>query len=191
MSFGSTVSLPKTLQCWLANGSQQQMMCCTVSVSTPQNLQIGSPSNRPIVFSPSSPIFFPLEARIGCYMQVPISRSFKTGPSIYFRDLPCLCSHLQLWFLLDDGFQGGFLHHVGEILSDISDKLAVTFFRVTLNLPLLTQKPYSSVVTLLTHFSLVGGFKRTILSPTFSHHCLNAIPFPCPPVYSCVFSICM
>ena len=114
-----------------------------------------------LLFSPFSPIFFPLEARIGCYMQVPMSRSFKTAPSIYFRDLPCLCSHLQLWFLLHDGFffEGGGLHHIGEVLSDVSDKLAMSFFRVTLNLPLLTHKPYSSVLTLLTDFSLVGGSK--------------------------------
>jgi hypothetical protein len=49
ISFGSTSEFPKTLWRWRANALQRQMICCTVSVSFLQNLQVGSPSNRPIV----------------------------------------------------------------------------------------------------------------------------------------------
>jgi hypothetical protein len=35
---------------WRANASQQQITSCTVSVSYLQNLQVGSPSNRPIIY---------------------------------------------------------------------------------------------------------------------------------------------
>jgi len=49
-SFGSTSGFPKTLQRRRANASQQQIICCTVSISFLQNLQVGSPSNRPIVY---------------------------------------------------------------------------------------------------------------------------------------------
>ena len=41
MSFGSTISFPKTLQRWRASASQQHIICCTVSVSILQNLQVG------------------------------------------------------------------------------------------------------------------------------------------------------
>jgi hypothetical protein len=50
ISFGPAISRPKTLQRWRANTSQQQIICCTVSVSILQNLQVGSRSNRPIIF---------------------------------------------------------------------------------------------------------------------------------------------
>jgi hypothetical protein len=49
MSFGSIISFPKTSYLCRANASHRQTICCTVSVSIPQRLQIGSPSNRPIV----------------------------------------------------------------------------------------------------------------------------------------------
>jgi hypothetical protein len=49
MSFSSTTTYPKTLKHWRAIASQQQIMCCTVSASFMQNLQVGSPSNRPMV----------------------------------------------------------------------------------------------------------------------------------------------
>ena len=41
ISFGPTNGFPKTLQRWRANASQQQIICCTVSVSFLQNLQWG------------------------------------------------------------------------------------------------------------------------------------------------------
>jgi len=50
ISFGSTVSLPKTLWRWRSNASQQQIICCNISVSNLQILQVGSPSNRPIIY---------------------------------------------------------------------------------------------------------------------------------------------
>jgi hypothetical protein len=43
MSVGSTSRLPKTLKRLRARASQQQIMCCTVSASFLQNLQVGSP----------------------------------------------------------------------------------------------------------------------------------------------------
>jgi hypothetical protein len=49
ISFGSTTESPKTLKRRQANSSQRQIMCCTVSASCLQNLQVGSPSNRPMV----------------------------------------------------------------------------------------------------------------------------------------------
>ena len=49
ISFGSTNSFPKMLKRWRASASQQQVICCTVSVSILQNLQNGSPLNRPII----------------------------------------------------------------------------------------------------------------------------------------------
>jgi hypothetical protein len=49
ISFGLTSRFPKTLKCWWANTSQQQIIYCTVSSSFLQNLQVGSPSNRPMV----------------------------------------------------------------------------------------------------------------------------------------------
>jgi hypothetical protein len=48
MSVGSTARYPNTLKCWWVNASQQQIMCCTLSASL-QDLQVGSPSNRPMV----------------------------------------------------------------------------------------------------------------------------------------------
>jgi hypothetical protein len=48
MSFGSIISFPKTSYLCGANASHRQTICCTLSVSMSQHLQIGSPSNRPI-----------------------------------------------------------------------------------------------------------------------------------------------
>jgi hypothetical protein len=49
ISFGSASSFPKNLQRCRANTSRQQIVWCTVSVSILQNLQVGSPSNRPVI----------------------------------------------------------------------------------------------------------------------------------------------
>jgi hypothetical protein len=49
ITLGSTTESPKTLNRRRAIASQRQMIRCTVSASCPQNLQTGSPSNRPIV----------------------------------------------------------------------------------------------------------------------------------------------
>jgi hypothetical protein len=49
ISFGSTSGFPKTLKRWRANASQRQIICCTVSATFPQNLQVGSPSNRRVL----------------------------------------------------------------------------------------------------------------------------------------------
>jgi hypothetical protein len=49
ISFGSTTRFPMTLKRRQANASQRQIICCTVSASFLQNLQVGSPSNRPMV----------------------------------------------------------------------------------------------------------------------------------------------
>jgi hypothetical protein len=49
ISVGSTTRHPKTLRRWQANTSQWQIIRCTVSTSYLQNLQAGSPTNRPMV----------------------------------------------------------------------------------------------------------------------------------------------
>jgi hypothetical protein len=49
MSVSSTSRHPKTLKRWQAKALQQQIMCCTVSTSFLHNLQVGSPSNGPMV----------------------------------------------------------------------------------------------------------------------------------------------
>jgi hypothetical protein len=49
ISFGAANSFPKYLQLLGANASQQQIIWYTVSVSDLQNLQVGSPSKRPII----------------------------------------------------------------------------------------------------------------------------------------------
>jgi hypothetical protein len=49
ISFGPTNGFPKMLYRWRASVSQQQVICCTVSVSILQSLQVGSPLNRPTV----------------------------------------------------------------------------------------------------------------------------------------------
>jgi hypothetical protein len=49
ISFGVTFGFPKTLKRWRAKALQRQIICCTVSASFLQNLQVESPSNRPMV----------------------------------------------------------------------------------------------------------------------------------------------
>jgi hypothetical protein len=75
------------------------MMCCTVSASCPQNLQTGSPSNRPIVrrcvLTGACPMRIATTILSWCLLN--LSRSsvlFVHGPLI--KSLPCLCPGTSL-----------------------------------------------------------------------------------------------
>jgi hypothetical protein len=93
MFVGSNSRVPKTLYRWRPKASQQQIMCCTVSVSFPQNLLVESLSNRPIIcrcfLTGACPVRIAntiLSRRLLSLSR--LSARFLHGPLI--KSLPCL-----------------------------------------------------------------------------------------------------
>ena len=93
ISFGSTSGFPKTLQLWRANASQQQIICCTVSVSFLHNLQVGSLSNRPIVhrcpLTGACPVRIPTTIFSWCLQSLSMSSALILH-GLPVKSLPCL-----------------------------------------------------------------------------------------------------
>jgi hypothetical protein len=67
MSFGSVVTFPKTSYLCRANTLHRQTMCCTVSVSIPQNLHVGSQCRYYISACLLRPFVYPV---CGCMLPI-------------------------------------------------------------------------------------------------------------------------
>jgi hypothetical protein len=108
ISFGSTNRFPKTLQRWWANTSQHQTICCTVSVSFLQNLQVGSPSNRPMIcrcpLTGVCPVRIATTILSWCLHNLSRSSAFFLH-SLHIKSLPCLSQHLLRYDHLGDMFR--------------------------------------------------------------------------------------
>jgi hypothetical protein len=110
---GSTTESPKTLNRRRAVASQRQMMCCTVSASCPQNLQTGSPSNRPIVrrcvLTGACPVRIATTILSWCLLNLSRSSAlFLHGPLI--KSLPCLCPGTSNYGLTNNTQHATFFH---------------------------------------------------------------------------------
>jgi hypothetical protein len=88
------------LQRWRANTSQQQIICCTVSISILQNLQVGSPLNRPIIYRCLLTGTYPVRIATTIFSWCLLNLSSSSALFLHglpVNSLPCLwpCKSLQ------------------------------------------------------------------------------------------------